>query len=310
MNKYIRIMRPDHWIKQLFIVPGFIFAFVLLKPEINNCLVLNFVLGFIATCLIASSNYIINEWLDAEFDKFHPTKKHRSVVENNLKPAIVYSMYFGTALLGGIISYCVSPVFFYVEMFLWIMGVIYNVRPIRSKDIPFLDVISESVNNAIRLLIGWFVVTASYFPPVSIIIGYWLAGAFLMAIKRYAEYRMINDPKIAGLYRKSFKFYSEKSLLLSALYYAMSSILFVGIFLIKYRIELILFMPIFIGLFCYYFLISFKEDSAAQKPEKLFREKGLMLYCLILCILFLALMTVDIPIINFLVNNKLVEINY
>lgn len=29
MKKYIKIMRLDHWIKQLFILPGFIFALFL-----------------------------------------------------------------------------------------------------------------------------------------------------------------------------------------------------------------------------------------------------------------------------------------
>lgn len=229
-------------------------------------------------------------------------------MENNLNPYIVYGLYIGTALLGGAVAYQVSVMFFYVDMFLWIMGIIYNVKPIRSKDIPFVDVISESVNNAIRLLLGWFIVSSSYLPPVSIIIGYWLAGAFLMAIKRYAEYRMINNPETAALYRKSFKYYTDKSLLISSFFYAMGSVLFVGIFLIRYRIELILFMPVFIGLFCYYFFISFKEDSAAQKPEKLFHEKGLMLYCLMLCLLFLGLMLVDIPHINALISNSLIRI--
>ncbi len=37
-------------------------------------------MSFFATCLIASANYVINEWLDAEFDQFHPTKKVRPVV--------------------------------------------------------------------------------------------------------------------------------------------------------------------------------------------------------------------------------------
>ncbi len=42
------------------------------------------------------------------------------------------------------------------------MGVLYNVKPFRTKDIAYLDVLSESINNAIRLLLGWFFVTADY----------------------------------------------------------------------------------------------------------------------------------------------------
>lgn len=306
MYKYIRIMRPDHWIKQLFILPGIIFAYCLLKYDVNTIFLFKVCLGFVSTSLIASSNYIINEWLDAEFDKFHPTKKHRSVVENNLNPVIVYAMYFGTAIFGWLVAYSISSIFLYIEIFLWIMGIVYNVRPFRSKDIPFLDVISESANNAIRLLLGWFIVTDVFLPPVSIIIGYWFAGAFLMAMKRYAEYMMINDSTIAGLYRKSFRSYSEKSLLISSFFYAMCSVLFTGIFLIKYRVELVLFMPFFIALFLYYFYIALQDDSAAQKPEKIIHEKGLMIYCSIMTIVFIFLMTVDIPYINCLISNELI----
>ena len=129
-----------------------------------------------------------------------------------------------------------------------------------------------------------------------------------MAIKRYAEYRMIGDAKLAGQYRKSFRFYTEKSLLICSFFYAMISVFFVGIFLIKYRIELILLIPVLIGLYCFYFWISFKEDSAVQKPEKLYHEKGLMLYCLILIVLFILLMFVDIPVLNVFMSNELIQI--
>ena len=100
---------------------------------------------------------------------------------------------------------------------------------------------------------GWFIASGSTIPPSSLLLGYWMAGAFLMATKRFAEYRMINDKTLAGLYRKSFKYYTEKSLLLTSFFYAMCSVFFIGIFLIKYRIELVLLMPILIGLFSYYF---------------------------------------------------------
>ena len=38
---------------------------------------------------------------------------------------------------------------------LWVMGCIYNIPPVRSKDLPYLDVLSEAVNNPLRMLAGW-----------------------------------------------------------------------------------------------------------------------------------------------------------
>ncbi len=301
-------MRPDHWIKQFFIFPGVGFALFMIPEARVQFPLLSILRGFFSTCLIASANYVINEWLDRDFDRFHPVKKHRSVVENSADPKIVYSLYATLTVAGLLLALPVERYLFWMELWLWIMGILYNVKPFRTKDIPFVDVLTESVNNAIRLLIGWFVITNDFFPPVSLVLGYWFAGAFLMADKRFSEYRMIGDPQVAGLYRKSFRMYTEKSLLLSSFFYAMCSTLFLGIFLSKYNVNLILLMPFLIGLFCYYFWISYKEDSAAQRPEKLFHEKGLMIYVLALIILFLVLLQMRMPFLSVFTSKDLVPV--
>ena len=129
-----------------------------------------------------------------------------------------------------------------------------------------------------------------------------------MDVKRFSEYRMIDDKETASLYRKSFKYYSEKLLLCAAFFYGIMSSLFVGIFLIKYRVEFILLTPILTGLFCYYLFISFKDNSAAQAPEKLYREKGLVVYTVILIVVFLLLLKIDISPLHMLLSDELVRI--
>ena len=295
MKKYIKIMRIDHWIKQLFILPGFVCAVYLGNYNVDCNIVLTLLVGLLATSLIASANYVINEYLDAEFDKYHPTKSKRPLVEDSVKSSIIWLLWFILGLVGLLVGFFViNKYFFFMEVVLLVMGILYNVKPFRTKDIFLLDVLSESINNAIRFMLGWFIVPIKIVVPISIFLGYWMAGAFLMAIKRYAEYKMINDKSKASSYRKSFKMYNEKNLLTSAFFYAMCSVFFVGIFLIKYRIELIIAIPFIIGLFCYYFYISFADDSVVQKPEKLYKEKGLMLYCFFLVVLFIVLMNVRI----------------
>lgn len=295
MKKYIKIMRIDHWIKQLFVLPGFVSALFLGHYAFNFNLFINLLIGLFATSLIASANYVINEYLDAEFDKFHPTKSKRPLVEESVKGSVIWILWFVLSVVGLSIGFFViGKKFFFMELWLLVMGILYNVKPIRTKDISYLDVLSESINNSIRFMLGWFIVPVNIILPISIFLGYWMAGAFLMAIKRYAEYRMINNKKKASLYRKSFKYYNEKTLLVSAFFYAMCAIFFVGIFLIKYKIELILAIPFIVGLFCYYFYISFANDSAVQKPEKLYKERGLMIYCIFLVVLFIVLINIRI----------------
>ena len=77
-----------------------------------------------------------------------------------------------------------------------------------------------------------------------------------MGVKRYSEYRFINDPERAVLYRKSFQSYTEQTLLLSSFFYALLSSFFLAVFLIKYRIEFVLSFPAFALLFVWYLAIG------------------------------------------------------
>ena len=88
MKKYIKIMRIDHWIKQLFILPGFFCALFLCNKSFTPIMLIYLMIGLLSTSLIASANYTINEYLDRDFDKYHPTKKHRAIVENDVNSKV------------------------------------------------------------------------------------------------------------------------------------------------------------------------------------------------------------------------------
>lgn len=317
LKEYIAVIRPDNWIKNVFMVPGMLFALSVFHTPFNLDLGVKIVVGIISICLIASANYVINEYLDKSFDKYHPLKKKRSSVISVINPVILYSEYALLAVAGLGLAYLISMKFMSVAFFLLVMGVIYNVNPIRSKDRVFLDVLSESVNNPIRFAAGWFIFSPSLgvpntkwdldwintFPPVSIIIAYWMGGAFLMATKRFAEYRLIGDPAVAGQYRRSFKFYTENSLLVSMFFYAITSAFFLGIFLIKDRIELLVSFPFFALLFSWYLRIGLLTDSPVQGSEKLYTRKWFMLYLVLFTILLCVLMFVKIPWLHWFLQN-------
>ncbi len=308
LNEYIAMARPDNWVKNVFMVPGMLFALSVFHTEFTLNLVGKILTGIISICLVASANYVINEYLDKGFDKYHPLKKKRSAVVTIINPGILYSEYFILGSIGLALAYSVSIKFLLMGGFLFFMGIIYNVKPFRSKDRVFLDVLSESINNPIRFAAGWFIFTPSLgipdskwdlnwintFPPVSIIIAYWMGGAFLMATKRFAEYRLIGNPEVAGQYRRSFKFCTENSLLVSMFFYAITSAFFLGIFLIKDRIELLVSFPFFALLFSWYLRIGLLTDSPVQGSEKLYTRKWFMLYLVLFTILLCVLMFVKI----------------
>ncbi len=316
IKDYVRIARPDNWVKNIFMFPGMLFALAIFKTPITSQLILNVLISVVATCLIASANYVINEYLDAEFDKFHPLKKKRTSVVRVVNPRIVYSEYALLSIIGLGLGYLINLQFLVILAFLLFMGIIYNVRPVRSKERVFLDVLSESVNNPIRFALGWFIFTPAvltvasfrdYFeilPPTSIIIAYWMGGAFLMATKRFAEYRLIGDVEIAGLYRKSFKKYTENSLLISMFFYALTCAFFLGIFLVKNRIEMLISFPFFALLFAWYLKIGLLKDSPVQGSEKLYTRKWFMVYLVLFTLLLCALMFIDIPGLKWFLQNS------
>lgn len=306
---YVAIARPDHWFKNVFMVPGMILAFVFFPTALEAGLIFDILIGVIATCLIASANYVINEWLDQEFDRYHPVKKHRPSVAKNLNVRWVYFEYALLSVAGLGLSALINLPFFLAALLLLVMGFLYNVKPFRTKDRVYLDVISESINNPIRLALGWFIiapVTTSLLttlPPASMVFAYWMGGAFLMATKRFAEYRFIDDQDTAGLYRRSFKHYTEINLLVSVFFYALTCTFFLGIFLIKHRIELLLSFPFFALMFAWYLKIAFWPDSPVQRPEKLYSHTKFMIYLLFLATLVVVLFKFDIPWMHNLLKN-------
>ena len=292
---YLAIARADHWFKNVFMLVGVFLAIFHNPSALTWSHFPALVLGIIATCILASSNYVLNEIQDAGFDRFHPQKKFRPIPSGLVKTHLAYVEWAILVIGGLILAAFVNRPFLYTSAFFLFMGFLYNVSPFRFKDLPYLDVITESVNNPIRLLLGWFVVVPSQLPSVSLILAFWLLGAFFMATKRFAEYRTINDPKTAESYRKSFRHYTETRLLTSMVYYISLFALCFGVFIIKYHFEFILSAPFILGFTAYYFHIGFRPNSSVQSPEYLYRDKylvGLGLLCI--GILFLLLFT-DIP---------------
>jgi 4-hydroxybenzoate polyprenyltransferase len=276
-------------------VLGVVLAVFYEPGVVNWSSAVSLALAVIATCLVASSNYTLNEILDAPHDRLHPEKRYRPVPSGRVRPAIGYVQWLLLAVAGLAIALSINLYFFASAVFLWVMGVAYNVPPVRTKEWPYVDVLSESVNNPIRLLLGWFALVTGHFPPLSLAIAYWMIGAFFMAMKRYAEYRHIGDARVAAAYRRSFAYYTEDRLLISLFFYATACALFSGIFIVRYHPELILFVPFAAGLFAYYMKLGLQPDSPTQNPEKLYRQRGFVAYLVVCFVVFVALMFTSVP---------------
>ena len=275
LRAHLAIARFDHSIKNLFVLPGVIVPLSTGVRMPFGALVSRLAVALVSITLVACSNYVINEVLDAPFDRLHPTKRNRPAARGLVNIPLAYVQWLAMMVAGVAIGLTISRMFALVEVVLWIMGCLYNFPPIRTKDVPYLDVTTESVNNPLRMLLGWYAIT-SLVPPVSLLIAYWMIGCYFMALKRFSELNEIGDRSIAGSYRASFKHYTPESLLVSVVFYASAAMLFLGAFIMRYRIELILGFPLVALTMAIYLKLAFQRDSAVQNPEKLYREPLLM----------------------------------
>lgn len=291
---HLSLFRLDHSVKQIFVVPGIVIAASITGATLSAGLLLRTALGLASVVAVASSNYVLNELLDAPYDRLHPTKCLRPAAIGSISIPLAYFQWLICGFIGFLMAYQVSKALFLSVLSLWIMGCFYNIPPVRMKDIPYVDVLSESINNPIRLCVGWYIVTASVVPPVSLLVAYWMLGAYFMALKRFSEYRQIGCES-AIHYRRSFEFYTEEALLTSVLFYAATAMLFFGAFVMRYRMEMVLAFPLIALLMAVYFNLAFIQDSPVQNPEKLYREPRLMVLLAACSFVLLVMSFVNLP---------------
>ncbi len=298
---YVRMMRIDHWVKNVFVFPGILIALSLEPHRINP---IDLAIGLLAVCLISSSNYVINELLDASSDRFHPAKLQRPAASGQVNRSLGYLEWIALMAAGLALSVRISIPFVVVMAAFWLMGCIYNIPPIRTKDVAYLDVLSEAINNPLRMLAGWYMTRAVGVPMASLLISYWMIGCYFMAIKRYAEYRELSSGHLAQ-YRKSFAYYSERSLLVSIMFYGTHAMLFFGAFIGRYRLELILSFPLVALVMAVYLWLAFDKDSGAQHPEALYKEPLLMIPVVICAALMVALLFIDLPFLHQMLHSTI-----
>ena len=169
LSAYIAIARPGHWFKNIFMVPGMALALVLQRQGADSGTVASVLTAFVSTCCIASANYTINEWLDAAFDYHHPVKRLRPSVLGQVSGSLVFLQWVTLSVLGLGLAATLGHMFLVFSLALLLMGVVYNVAPLRTKDRPYFDVLSEAINNPLRFMLA----------GECRVLGYFLAAADL-----------------------------------------------------------------------------------------------------------------------------------
>jgi decaprenyl-phosphate phosphoribosyltransferase len=291
INIYIKALRLSRWPRSLAIYVGIAAFFFINRSEIRSVgvfeAVWRSVAAFLLTWAISTANYIINEIVDAPYDIHHPVKKNRPLIKGEIKKFPFLTIGFLLTATSMILAYSLyGKAFFFSLLSLLAAGFIYNIKPIRTKDVPFLDSISESANNPIRFLIGWFAFASSFqLPPLSLLLCWWAFGNFLWVAKRLSEFRSLGEK--AGDYRASLKKYSETSLLLGMT--ASTAVFFLSylFFAWRFKLESFLYLSPLVVFYIYlFFRKTLKEDGVMEEPENLFKRPLWALYTLVLVLMF------------------------
>jgi len=78
-----RALRPNHWIKNIFVFAALVFAHRLGDPGA----VLRAILAFGVFCVLSSAVYLINDVLDRQADRAHPAKRTRPIASGEVSVA-------------------------------------------------------------------------------------------------------------------------------------------------------------------------------------------------------------------------------
>lgn len=281
------VFRPKRWYRNLAMIIGSLIAIKILNLPASHIFsvshLLQWLAAFVSLCLVASANYGINEVLDAKTDAKHPQKKYRAIPSGKVSAKLVIDISLVLYACGlGLIALTGNYMLFLSVFLLLVSGIIYNVPPIRLKDRAYADFTTEALNNAIRLMVGWYAISSSSdLVPVSFLLAYWFVGVFLMAAKRFGEIRLFGDNKKAAGYRRSLKFYTQEKLLMSMVAGISASSFMLGFLSCKYSVDVVVILPFVIVWIFWFFRLSFEENTIVKDPERIFEKKKFLTYSLL-----------------------------
>ena len=199
----LRTARPKQWVKNVlvFAAPGA--AGVLDDPA----QLARTVVAFVALCLAASATYFLNDALDAEADRSHPTKRDRPIAAGHVSPRLAFSMAVLLALAALAISVPVTR----GELALVIGGYIVLTASysVWLKHEPVVDIGAVAAGFVLRAIAGgvatdveisdWFLIVAAF------------GSLFMVTGKRHAEQIELGDD--SGSHRSTLEEYSTSFLL-------------------------------------------------------------------------------------------------
>ena len=272
---YVALMRPKHWIKNLFIVAPLIFSFQFM----NFSQVLTTALAVLCFSLAASAVYIMNDIFDKDCDKKHPKKKYRPIASGviSVKKGVACSLLLTVISIG--LSFLISYLAAIITTAYLILNLLYSTH---LKHIVIIDVFTISAGFVLRVLMGGVVNGV----PISewLILTTIFLSLFLGFGKRYGE--LLNND---GLKHREVLGHYTKDML--SLFMAMCAVLTIVIYTLYtidpviserfYRSRLLAAIPFVVFGVFRYFQMVLSERSGGDVVDVISKDRYIKLTVLI-----------------------------
>jgi len=197
----VRLLRPTHWIKNLFVLAGLFFSSDWRQPG----LVAHALAAFAAFCLAASAVYGMNDALDVEEDREHPRKRLRPIASGLVPRNLALTLSGALALSSLVLSACTGSALLWIIVAYLAINILYS-RALKNQ--VLLDVFCIASGFILRLLAGTFGIGIE--PSQWFLLCTLALSLFLGFSKRYAE--LVDPQRPLEEKRKVLKKYSSKFL--------------------------------------------------------------------------------------------------
>ncbi|MCZ7543462.1 MAG: UbiA prenyltransferase family protein [Anaerolineae bacterium] len=163
LNALVRTTRPKQWIKN-----GFIFVPLVFDGQmfpLSGDPFLRTVAGFILLCMTGSTIYLVNDIVDIERDKLHPTKCKRPLPAGELSVRVAAVAAVVLPLIALALGYLLEPAFALVLATYLALHLTYSFR---IKNMVILDVMAVAVGFVLRVVAGVALIEVQRFSPVDV----------------------------------------------------------------------------------------------------------------------------------------------
>ncbi len=151
MKNIIRLLRPQQWIKNLFILVPLFFGGALFDLHA----LLQGLVAVLAFSLAASSVYCYNDIVDADADRHHPVKCRRPVASGVISPRRAYGLMALMLVLAAAVTLLIDGRnMLYVQTVIAFYYVLNMAYCSRLKQYAIIDVCTVAFGFVLRLLAG------------------------------------------------------------------------------------------------------------------------------------------------------------